>query len=73
VRDLSASNKQVYLELEVHRLYCLRCQKVRQETLKFPAENPFYTRRFGSYTGTHCRGSSISEVAKEFHLDWRTV
>lgn len=73
MRDLSAGNKRVYLELEVRRLHCLRCQKVRQETLKFLAENPFYTKRFGFYIGKRCRSSSISEVAKEFHLDWRTV
>jgi hypothetical protein len=37
------------------------------------AENPFYTKRFGFYISKRCRSSSISEVAKEFHLDWRTV
>jgi len=73
VRDLSAGNKRVYVELEIRRLYCLRCQKVRQETVKFLADNPFYTKRFGFYIGKRCRSSSISEVAKEFHLDWRTV
>jgi transposase len=41
--------------------------------VKFLAENPFYTKRFGFYIGKRCRSSSISEVAKEFHLDWRTV
>ena len=73
MRDLSAGNKRVYLELEIRRLWCPRCQKVRQETVKFLAENPFYTKRFGFYIGKRCRSSSISEVAKEFHLDWRTV
>ena len=73
MRDLSAGNKRVYVELEIRRLYCLRCQKVRQETVKFLADNPFYTKRFGFYIGKRCRSSSISEVAKEFHLDWRTV
>jgi len=46
---------------------------VRQETVKLLANNPFYTKRFGWYIGKRCRSSSISEVAKEFHLDWRTV
>ena len=73
MRDLSAGNKRVYLEFELRRVFCPRCQKVRQETVKLLANNPFYTKRFGWYVGKRCRSSSISEVAKEFHLDWRTV
>jgi transposase len=46
---------------------------VRQERVKFLADNPFYTKRFAVYIGKRCRSSSISDVAKEFHLDWKTV
>jgi transposase len=46
---------------------------VKQETLDFLASNPFYTKRFAFYIGKRCRTSSISDVAKEFHLDWKTV
>lgn len=73
VRDLSAGDKRVYLELEVRRLWCRRCQKVRQERVKFLADNPFYTKRFALYIGKRCRSSSIRDVAKEFRLDWKTV
>jgi transposase len=63
----------VYLEFELRRVFCRRCQTVRQETIKLLANNPFYTARFSFYIGKRCRSSSISEVAKEFHLDWKTV
>jgi transposase len=46
---------------------------VRQETLDFLANNPFYTKRFVYIVGKRCRSSSIKDVAKEYKLDWKTV
>jgi len=46
---------------------------VTQERLSFLAENPFYTKRFAYYVGKRCSSSAISDVAKELHLDWKTV
>ncbi len=37
------------------------------------ADNPFYTKRFAFYVGKRCRSSTIRDVAKELHLDWKTV
>jgi transposase len=37
------------------------------------ADNPFYTKRFAYYVGRRCRSASIKDVAKELHLDWKTV
>lgn len=72
-RDLSSGDKRVCVEFELRRVLCRRCQTVRQETVKLLASNPFYTKRFAFYIGKRCRTSSISDVAKEFHLDWKTV
>ena len=44
-----------------------------QERLSFLAENPFYTKRFAYYVGKRVSSSTISDVAKELHLDWKTV
>lgn len=44
-----------------------------QERLTFLADNPFYTKRFAMYVGKRCRTSTVSDVAKELHLDWKTV
>jgi transposase len=73
VRDLSCGDVRIFLEMEVRRVFCRRCKKVKQEKLKWLADNPFYTKRFGFYVGHRCRDSAIKEVAKELHLDWKTV
>jgi transposase len=46
---------------------------VKQEQLAWLAKNPFYTERFMYWVGRHCRKSSVKDVAKECHLDWKTV
>jgi len=73
VRDLSCGDTRVYLELEVRRLDCRGCGKVKQEQLDFLADNPLYTKRFAYYVGRRCRGAPIKEVAAELKLDWHAV
>lgn len=51
----------------------MNCSKVKQEKLDWIADNPFYTKRFAFYVGRRCRSSTISAVAKELKLDWKTV
>jgi transposase len=63
----------VYLELEVRRVLCRRCGKVKREELEFLADNPFYTKRFAHYVGRRCRTSTVQDIAKELKLDWHTV
>lgn len=63
----------MYLEIELRRVKCRGCKKVRQERFGFLADNPFYTKRFAMYVGKRCRSSTVSAVAKELHLDWKTV
>jgi len=63
----------VYLDVEIRRISCQRCQKVKQEKLDWLADFPFYSKRFAFYIGRRCRDSSIQDVAKEFHLDCKTV
>ena len=59
--------------MEVRRVQCTRCGKVKQEKLSFLADNPFYTKRFAFYIGKRCSSSTIKDIAKEFRLDWKTV
>jgi transposase len=63
----------IYLDLEIRRVFCRRCGKVKQEKLDWLADLPFYTKRFSFYVGRRCRDSSIRDIAKELHLDWKTV
>jgi transposase len=73
VRDLSCGNTCIYLDLEIRRVFCKRCGKVKQEKLDFLANNPFYTKRFGFYVGKRCSTSTVKDVAQELHLDRKTV
>src|ERR1700723_3305407 len=73
VRDLSCGDMRILLELEVRRIDCRSCGKVKRERLDFLADSPFYTKRFAYFVGRRCRQASISDVAKELALDWHTV
>lgn len=73
MRDLSCADTRIYLEIEVRRVHCKACGKVKREKLDFLADNPLYTKRFAWFVGRRCRQSSIKDVAKELHLDWDTV
>lgn len=72
VRDLSCGDTRIFLELEVRRLDCRNCGKVKRERLDFLADNPLYTKRFAYFVGRRCRQASIADVAKELALDWHT-
>lgn len=63
----------MYLEVEVRRVQCHGCGKVKQEKFPWLAANPFYTKRFAWYVGRRCRETAVKEVAKELKLAWKTV
>jgi transposase len=73
VRDLASGPFRIVLELEVRRVQCRTCGKVKRERLDFLADNPRYTKRFAYYVGRRCRQASIRDVARELRLDWDTV
>jgi transposase len=59
--------------VEIRRVRCDGCGLVRQERLDWLAETPGYTKRLAFAVGRRCRAASLRDVAKEFHLDWKTV
>lgn len=63
----------IYLEVEVRRVLCRRCGKVKQEKFPWLANNPFYTKRFAWYVGRRCRETAVKDVARELKLNWKTV
>ena len=73
MRDLSCGDTRVYLEIEIRRVRCRSCGKVKRERLDFLASNPLYTQRFAWFIGRRCQASTVQDVAKEVHLDWHTV
>jgi transposase len=73
VRDLCSGDTRIYLEIEVRRVQCRVCAKVKRERLDFLANNPFYTKRFAYYVGRRCRATTIKDLARELKLDWDSV
>ena len=73
VRDLSAGDQRVYLDVEIRRIECPTCSSVKRERLDFLADNPHYTKRFVYAVGRRCRSATIKDVAEELHLDWDSV
>ena len=69
VRDLSCGDTRIFLELEVRRLDCRNCGRVKRERLDFLADNPHYTKRFAYYVGRRCRSATIKDVAANLRLD----
>jgi len=73
LRDLSCGDTRIYLEIELRRVWCRSCGAVKQEKLPWVADNLFYTKRFALFVGRRCRTATIQAVARELHLDWKTV
>src|SRR5262249_56629169 len=73
VRDLSCGDTRIFLELEVRRLDCRHCGKVKRERLDFLADNPLYTQRFAYYVGRRCRSATIKDVAAGLKLHLHPV
>ena len=73
VRDLPCGEMRIYLEVEMRRVNCKTCGKVKQETLDWLAGNPFYPKRFAFFVGRRCRTMTIKDVAEETRLDWKTL
>ncbi len=73
IRDMSCGDARIYLEVEVQRVQCKRCGKVKLEKLPWLANNPFYTKRFSYYVGRKCRAMTVKDVAKELKLHWHAV
>ena len=63
----------IYLEVEIRRVDCKRCGKVKQETLDWLSDNPFFTKRFSFFVGRRCHSMTIKDVAEETRLDWKTI
>lgn len=72
-RDLSCGSRRVYLEFEIRRIFCKKCQRVKQERLDFLSNNNNYTYRLALVVGALCRTMTIKDVARKMNLDWHTV
>jgi transposase len=72
VRDLSVSNRVVYLKIPQNKIYCSRCG-VRTERISFLDTYARHTRRFERFVHTLCRHMTVSDVARVLALSWHEV
>ena len=72
-RALACGDTRVYLEVEVRRVWGPHCGAGKQEQLSWLAATPFYPNRCARFVGRRCRTATLREVARELHLDWKTV
>ena len=70
---MSCGLARIYLEVDVRRVFCRQCGKVKREKIEWMANNPFYTNRFAFYVGRRCQTSTVQHVSKELKVDWHTV
>jgi transposase len=70
---MSCGEARIYLEVDVRRVLCQKCLKVKREKIDWMANNPFYTHRFAFQVGRKCRTATVKDVAKEQKLDWHAV
>ena len=62
-----------YVRLNIPRVYCPKCGKLRQITLGFAEEFRSYSRSFERYVHDLCRLMTISEVAEHLNVSWDLV
>lgn len=70
---MSCGGAKIYLDVEIRRVDCRICGKVKQEKLDWLADHPFVTKRFAFFVGRRCRIMTIKDVAEETQMDWRTI
>lgn len=73
IRDLQCGGRRIYLDVEIRRVDCRRCGKVKTERLPWLAATGLHTRRLMIEVGRRCRGATTQDVAKALHLNWHTV
>ena len=73
VRDLPSGQSNIILRVEVHRLSCKECRKVKIESLEWLSKNTNFTKRFMLLIGRRCHESSVKSVAEDYQMDWKTV
>lgn len=72
-RMVPIGSKVVFLELNVQRVACKRCDVVRQVDLGFADSRFFYTRAFERYVLDLSKRMTILDVARHLSVSWDTV
>jgi transposase len=72
-RMVPIGSKVIYLDLDVQRVACRRCDTIRQVELGFADSRFSYTRGFERYVLELSKHMTILDVARHLHVSWDTV
>ena len=73
VRDLNFAEARVWIKIEFRRVVCPTCQAIRVEETQIADPYQRVTRRLARAIHDLCKKMTVTDVAKHFDLDWRTV
>ncbi len=73
VRDLNLAAPQVWLQWHYRKLLCGHCQRISLEELELFHPYLRVTRRLAALIHQLCKGMTVTDVARHFGLDWKTV
>jgi transposase len=73
VRDLNLAGIRVWLRCDYRKLLCAHCGKVSIEELELFDPYLRVTRRLAAAIHQLCTVMTVSDVARHFQLDWKTV
>ena len=73
VRDLNLASTQVWLRCEYRKLLCAHCQRISIEGLEVFHPYLRVTRRLAAEIHQLCKVMTVTDVARYFQLDWKTV
>jgi transposase len=73
VRDLNLAGTQVWLRCDYRKLLCAHCQRISIEDLELFHPYLRVTRRLAAAIHQLCKVMTVTDVARHFQLDWKTV
>ena len=73
LRDLNLGPAETWLRYTYRKIYCRRCEKTVVEDLGVCRPGERVTDRLAREIHELCKEATVSEIARKFSLDWKTV
>lgn len=73
IRDLNFASAQTHLRCTYRKIFCHQCRQVAVEDLGFMDPYQRVTRRLARAIHELCKVMTVSDVARHYNLNWKTV
>lgn len=73
IQDLNFASARVYLRCAYRKIFCRSCRRVVVEDLELFDPYRRVTKRLARCIHELCKVMTIADVARHFHIDWKTV